>query len=69
MSQRPFIEKLILKRFRSIPDEAVDFDNPTILIGTNGSGKSNFVDAFAFLCDCAVGPLQSALEVGPKTSI
>ena len=41
----------ILRRFRSIPDETVEFDNPTILVGKNGSGKSNLVDAFAFLCE------------------
>ena len=34
--------------FRSIPSERVDFDNPTFLVGQNGSGKSNFVRAFSF---------------------
>src|SRR5438034_8169221 len=62
MSEPTFITKLSLKRFRSLPDETVEFDNPTLLVGKNGSGKSNFVDAIAFLCDCAVGPLQTALE-------
>jgi predicted ATPase len=62
MSQPPFIEKLILKRFRSIPNEAVQFDNPTILVGKNGSGKSNFVDVFAFLSECMTSPLQSVFD-------
>ncbi len=37
----PVIQKLILSRFRSIPAETVTFDNPTFLVGRNGSGKSN----------------------------
>ena len=58
----PMIRKLILKRFRSIPSEEVAFDNPTILVGRNGSGKSNFVDAFAFLAEAMVSPLQAVLD-------
>ena len=35
---KPVIQSLIVKRFRSIPTERVDFDNPTFLVGRNGSG-------------------------------
>lgn len=58
----PFIERLTLERFRSIRDEAIDFANPTIFVGQNGSGKSNLLDAFAFLSECMASPLQSVLE-------
>ncbi|TAL09998.1 MAG: hypothetical protein EPO02_08645 [Nitrospirae bacterium] len=56
------IRSLILKRFRSIPSDGVEFDNPTFLVGRNGSGKSNFVDAFAFLAEAMVSPLQAVFD-------
>ena len=62
MSRPPFVEKLTLKSFRSIRDEAVNFDNPTILVGRNGAGKSNFVDAVAFLSECMSTPLPAVFE-------
>lgn len=58
----PVIRSLILKRFRSIPTEMVDFDNPTFLVGANGSGKSNFVDAFSFLSESMSSPLQAVFD-------
>ena len=58
----PSIKQLILKRFRSVPSERVDFDNPTFLVGQNGSGKSNFVDAFSFLADAMASPLQAVFD-------
>src|SRR5437667_5395094 len=59
---KPVIRRLILKRFRSIPSEQVEFDNPTFLVGVNGSGKSNFVDAFAFLAEAMASPLQAVFD-------
>jgi predicted ATPase len=56
------IRTLILKRFRSISVERIDFDNPTFLVGRNGSGKSNLVDAFAFLADAMASPLQAVFD-------
>ena len=56
---RPAVRSLILKRFRSIPSERIEFDNPTFLVGRNGSGKSNLVDAFSFLADSMAVPLQA----------
>jgi len=58
----PILRSLILKRFRSIPAETVEFDNPTFLVGQNGSGKSNFVDVFAFLAEAMVSPLQAVFD-------
>lgn len=58
----PIIKKLIIKRFRSIPSEYVEFDNPTFLVGHNGSGKSNLVDAFAFLAAAMISPLQAVFD-------
>ncbi len=53
---------LNLKRFRSIPAEVIHFENPTILVGRNGSGKSNLVDAFPLLAEAMEEPLASVLD-------
>jgi len=59
---QPIVGSLILKRFRSIPSERIEFDNPTFLVGRNGSGKSNLVDAFSFLADAMAVPLQAVFD-------
>lgn len=59
---KPIIESLIVKRFRSIPADRVEFDNPTLMVGRNGSGKSNLVDAFAFLAEAMISPLQAVFD-------
>lgn len=56
------LARLHLRRFRSARDAAIEFDNPLFLVGRNGSGKSNIVDALAFLADCMAMPLQAAVE-------
>ena len=58
----PTIKQLVLKRFRSIPSERITFDNPTIFVGRNGSGKSNIVSAFSFLADAMASPLQAVFD-------
>ena len=59
---KPILRQLILHRFRSLPLEQVEFDNPTFLVGQNGSGKSNFADAVAFLAEAMTSPLRAVLE-------
>ncbi|HXH41041.1 MAG TPA: AAA family ATPase [Thermoanaerobaculia bacterium] len=58
----PTIKQLILKRYRSIPAERITFDNPTIFVGRNGSGKSNLVSVFSFLADAMAAPLQAVFD-------
>ena len=58
----PILRRLILYRFRSFPSEQVEFDNPTFIVGQNGSGKSNFADALAVLAEAMASPLQAVLE-------
>ncbi len=58
----PVIRKLIVEGFRSIRSEVVEFDNPTFLVGRNGSGKSNLVDALAFLGEAMTNPLSEVLS-------
>ena len=56
------LREMGLYGFRSIFAETVAFDNPTFVVGPNGSGKSNFADAFAFLSEAMVSPLQAVIE-------
>jgi Predicted ATPase len=58
----PTIKQLILKRYRSIPAERITFDNPTIFVGRNGSGKSNLVSVFSFLAEAMAAPLQAVFD-------
>jgi predicted ATPase len=58
----PVIRRLIVQGFRSIRSEVVDFDNPTFLVGRNGSGKSNLVEALAFLSNAMTAPLSEAFS-------
>lgn len=58
----PMLNRLLLKRFRSIHAADIGFANPTFMVGRNGSGKSNIVDAFAFLADAMISPLQTVFE-------
>ena len=57
MVKEPVIRKLIIQGFRSFRSEVVELDNPTFLVGQNGSGKSNLVDALAFLSEAMMNPL------------
>jgi predicted ATPase len=59
---RPGIRSLVLKRFRSVPAARIEFDNPTIFVGRNGSGKSNLVSAFSFLSEAMALPLQAVFD-------
>ena len=58
----PLVQSLALKRFRSLRDTVVKLDNPTFLVGRNGAGKSNFVDAFSFLAEAMVSPLPAVFD-------
>ena len=53
---------LTLQRFRSLRSATVAFDNPTFLVGQNGAGKSNIVDALSLLADAMTSPLAAVLD-------
>ena len=59
---RPAVRRLLLQNFRSIPSATISFDNPTIFVGRNGSGKSNLISAFSFVADAMTAPLRTVLE-------
>ena len=58
----PRLRRLHLERFRSLPSATLELDNPTFLVGENGTGKSNVADAFAFLAEAMASPLPVAFE-------
>jgi predicted ATPase len=41
------ISKLSVKNYKSIFDDSIEFSNVNVLIGENGSGKSNYLEAMA----------------------
>ena len=45
-----------------LADTTAKLDNPTFLVGRNGAGKSNFVDAFSFLAEAMVSPLPAVFD-------
>lgn len=56
------IKRLQLANFRSLGDDVELSLGPlTVPAGTNGSGKSNVVDAFQFLADCMHFGLEAAI--------
>ena len=61
-SRQPAVRRLVLDHFRSIPSACITFDNPTIFVGRNGSGKSNLISAFSFLADAMTAPLRTVLD-------
>ena len=56
------LRRLTLKRFRSLRSATVEFDNPTFLVGQNGAGKSNIVDALSLLADAMVAPFAAVMD-------
>jgi predicted ATPase len=58
---KPVIRSLTLKGFRSFDSARIEFDNPTFLVGQNGAGKSNLVDALAFIGEAMTSPLRSVM--------
>ena len=59
----PVLSRLVLQRFRSLRSKQVEFDNPTFLVGQNGSGKSNFADAFALLGEAMISPAGGPVSI------
>ena len=58
----PMLCNLSLKGFRSLSSAVLEFDNPTFLVGQNGAGKSNIVDAFSFLSEAMASPLMAVFD-------
>lgn len=62
MSKPPFIRRLALRNFKSVATCDVPLQPLTWLVGRNGSGKSNFLDALHFVRDALADSLDSAIN-------
>lgn len=58
------LTKLSVENWKSYEQATLDIDALTVLIGTNSSGKSNLLDAFAFLNRISTGMLLTAALQG-----
>lgn len=60
--RQPFISRVRLTNYKSIAHCDVRLGALTILVGANGSGKSNFLDALAFLARAVETTPNEAIE-------
>lgn len=62
MKDATFIKRVILKNYKSIAACDVQLQPLTFLVGRNGSGKSNFLDALRFVADALNYSLEHAIR-------
>ena len=62
MKDSTFIKRVILKNYKSIAACDVQLQPLTFLVGRNGSGKSNFLDALRFVADALNTSLEHAIR-------
>lgn len=62
MSNQVFIKRVVLRNFKSIGHCDVSLRPLTYLVGQNGAGKSNFLDALHFVRDALSGSLDNAIN-------
>jgi len=58
-----FIKKLRVSNFKTFDELEVELDNFNVLIGSNASGKSNFLQIFKFLRDIEKEGLDNAISM------
>ncbi|CAA9333486.1 MAG: hypothetical protein AVDCRST_MAG68-2625 [uncultured Gemmatimonadetes bacterium] len=57
----PKIREVHIRNYKSIEQAVVRLGDLTVLVGANGSGKSNFVDALSFVRDCVADSVEQAV--------
>src|SRR6266480_1738494 len=57
------IRKVRVENYKSIPDLALDLGRVTVLIGANGSGKSNILEGIALASAAAQNKLDNEFLV------
>src|SRR2546421_320062 len=62
LTKPPFLRRVRIKGYKSIAFCDVTLEPLTILVGRNASGKSNFVDALAFLRDIVNQGVNEAVK-------
>jgi predicted ATPase len=58
----PFLRRVRIRNYKSIGQVDVEFGHLTVLVGRNGTGKSNFLDALRFVADSLQTSLDHALK-------
>lgn len=58
----PRLRRVHIRNYKSISEATVDLGPLTILVGANGTGKSNFVDALAFVGECVSESVELAFK-------
>lgn len=61
-SKPPFLRRVRIRNYKSIAFCDVTLEPLTVLVGRNGSGKSNFLDALAFIRDVIATNLTEATQ-------
>jgi predicted ATPase len=62
-TSRPQLVRLVVSNYRSIGENvSIDFEPLTVLVGINGSGKSNLLDAPRFVAQALTDGLENAVE-------
>ncbi len=62
MTDSAFIRRVVLRSYKSIAKCDIRLQPLTYLVGQNGAGKSNFLDALHFVRDSLAGSLDNALS-------
>ncbi len=60
------LHHVTIRNYRSLEDVSVDLGDLTILVGQNGSGKSNFLEALQFLSEALRRGLDAAFVDQPR---
>lgn len=58
----PFLRHVRIRNYKSIAHCAIDLKPVSILVGRNGAGKSNFLDALRFVIDGLEKSLDLAIR-------
>lgn len=62
LENAPFLRRVSLRNYKSIESADVSLGALTVLVGRNGSGKSNFLDALRFLSESLRTSLDHAIR-------
>lgn len=62
MQNEPFLRRVRIRNYKSIGKCDVELGRLNVLVGRNGSGKSNFLDAFRFVLDGLQTSLDHAIK-------
>jgi predicted ATPase len=62
MLNAPFVKRVTIRNYKSIGQCSVELGRLSILVGRNGSGKSNFLDALRFMLEGLQTSLDHAIK-------